>query len=122
MENRKKHAMGGCQLHQLGDLGRGDGHRLIHDYIFPGFEKLPGDLEVLAIWRGHDEQPQRGVREHLFQSSVGDDVGITRGGLVRVALDHGGQLQPFDGGDQRSVKYASGHSETYQTNSNHPSS
>jgi hypothetical protein len=36
-----------------------------------------------------------------------------------MALEHGSQFEPFDGGDKRSVKNPSGHSETYQTDSNH---
>ena len=109
----------GTRRDELGDLGRGDGHRLVDDDVLAGFENLAGDLEVGSAGGGHHEEVERAVRQHGFEGAVGGDAGIALGGIVRVALDDCGELEAFGGGDQRGVKDAPRHAKTYQTDSNY---
>jgi hypothetical protein len=119
MERGKEYALGRGQLYQLGYLGGSDGHGLIHDHVFVGFEKLPGDLEVGSAGGGHDEQPERGVGQQVVERAISDDAGIALGGKVSVALDHRCQFKSFDGGQKGRMKDPRAHAETYQTHSNH---
>ena len=80
---------------QLGDFGRSDGHGLIDDEVFAGFENLAGHLEVGSAGGGHDQQSKRIVFQHGFKGAIGCHAGIPLRGQIRVALDDGGQFQAF---------------------------
>jgi hypothetical protein len=89
MERRKHRASTRRQLHQLGDLGRRNAHRLVDDDVFPCFDGLTGVFEMAIVGRGDDNQIQRGVGQHIVKRAVSGDAGIPLGGVVGGALDNG---------------------------------
>src|ERR1017187_7599436 len=94
MKWNQEHVAGRCEMHQLRDLGRGDGDGLVDDDALAGLQRLLRHLKVGAAGRCHNDEVNVGIAEEFFEGAVSGDAGITLGGLIGVPLNYGCQLEP----------------------------
>src|SRR5208337_128523 len=81
---------------------RGDG--LVHHDVASGLQALHRKGEMRLVGRGNHHQPDGIDGQEFLDAAHNARAGITLGGFVAAALQHGGKPQPGDGVDQRRVK------------------